>query len=171
MLPADFRDDPQLAALLDYWERKRGARAMPRRTDIDPLDMPTRLLPFLELIELGEGGRLRYRLIGTAIVDAMGRDATGRYLDQVLTGGHQRFLERLHRTVLRAGRPVYGLYWLSRGDSSDLPARRIAAPLSENGIDVAMILSATRFGVGSPGRGATPPLAARDIEDGMIEVL
>lgn len=168
MVPAAVRDDPNLAALLRYWELKRGTRAMPRRRDIDPLDMPPALLPHLELVELAQG-RLRYRLIGTAIVDAMGRDATGRFLDQVLEGRHGRFVERVHRTVMSALRPVFGLCWLRRSVGGDLPLLRVVAPLSEDGSVVQMTLSATSFGSGR--RGTVPPLAAEDIEDGTIEVL
>lgn len=168
MVPAALSDDPNLAALLRYWELKRGARAMPRRRDIDPLDMPPALLPYLELVELAQG-RLRYRLIGTAIVDAMGRDATGRFLDQVLAGGHGRFVERMHRTVMSALRPVFSLCWLRRSIGGDLPLLRVVAPLSEDGCEVHMTLAATSFGGGR--RGLVPPLAAGDIEDGTIEVL
>ena len=77
------------------------ARAMPRRRDIDPLDMPARLLPHVELVELGERGRLRLALVGTAIVDALGKDATGRYLDQAFDGETRQFLEDLCRAALR----------------------------------------------------------------------
>ncbi len=167
-MAADPRDDPQLAALFDYWELTRGARAMPRRRDIDPIDMPPTLLPLLELIEL-VGGRLRYRLVGTAMVDAMGRDATGRFLDQVLAGGHASFIERVHRTVLRERRPVMCLCSLRSGTSGGLKLRRMVVPLSEDGSEVHMTLSASSFGAGR--RGTVPPLAATEIEDGTIEVL
>ncbi|HZT52320.1 MAG TPA: PAS domain-containing protein [Stellaceae bacterium] len=168
MQPAALRDDPNLAALLRYWERKRGGRAMPRRRDIDPLDMPPGLLPHLELVEIAQG-RLRYRLVGTAIVDAMGRDATGRFLDQVLAGPHGSFVERVHRTAISALRPVLGLCWLRRSVGGDLSLRRIVAPLSEDGNAVQMMLAATSLGAGR--RGTVPPLAAADIEDDTIEVL
>src|SRR5690348_15047812 len=50
-----------------YWERIRGSRAMPRRCDIDPLDIP-RLLPFVRLVDVLENPRaFRFRLVGTEI--------------------------------------------------------------------------------------------------------
>jgi len=168
MVPAALSEDPYLSALLRYWELKRGLRAMPRRRDIDPLDMPPPLLPHLELVELVQG-RLRFRLIGTAIVDAMGRDATGRFLDQVLAGAQGDFVERAHRAAASALRPVFALCWLRRSVGGDLPLRRVVAPLSEDGRVVHMTLAATSFGGGR--RGLVPPLAAADIEDGTIEVL
>jgi hypothetical protein len=168
MVPADLRDDPLLAALVDYWERKRGERAMPRRRDIDPLDMPRPLLPHLELVEFGDGGRPRYRLVGTAIVDAMGRDMTGRFLDTVLVGEHAAFVDRLHRAAQTACRPVYGLCWLRIGEGRGLSIRRLVTPLSEDGATVTMTLGATRLGNGEVGRGT---LLAATITGGTIEVL
>ena len=141
---------------------------MPRRRDIDPIEMPPALLPHLELVEL-VGDRLRYRLIGTAMVDAMGRDATGRFLDQVLAGGHARFVERVHRTVMEMRRPVFSLCRLCRGTSGELALRRVVVPLSENDSEVHMTLSAASFGAGR--RGTAPPLSATEIEGGTIEVL
>jgi len=167
---AELKNDPLLTALLTYWEKKRGTRVMPRRRDIDPLEMPTRLLPYLQLIELGERGRLRFRLIGTAIVDAMGRDATGRYLDDVMAGEHKRFIENFYRTALGAGRPALGTYSLRRDGTSELATVRLATPLSENGRDADMLLTATSFR-SLHGRGALPPLAAPEIGLGAIELL
>src|ERR1700722_17503408 len=120
MVPPELQADPLLAALLDYWERQRGACAMPRRQDIDALDLPRPLLPFIELVERDAEDRLRWRLVGTAIVDAMGKDMTGRYLDVALAGSHRRFIERIHRTAMSARRPVYGVCRLGAAGGSAL---------------------------------------------------
>jgi hypothetical protein len=165
---AGFRSEPHLVALLDYWEAKRGARAMPRRRDVDPLDMPPGLLPHLELIELSDG-RLRYRLVGTAIVDAMGRDATGRYLDQVLDGEHLHFIARFLHTVVQSGRPVFGRCRLRCDNGGDVKLRRMAVPLATDSGAVRMMLTATSLGAGQ--RSLSPPLAASSIAEPSIEVL
>src|SRR5690348_17873717 len=62
--------DEVLSGLLAYWRGKLRGRAMPRRADIDPAEIP-RLLPHLQLVERIDG-RYRYRLAGTAIVAAYG---------------------------------------------------------------------------------------------------
>ncbi len=76
---------PLLRDLYDYWESLRGTRALPRRADFDPFRL-TRLLPSLIVneVERGPGGRLRFyiRLEGEAVVQARGRSARGRYLDE-----------------------------------------------------------------------------------------
>jgi hypothetical protein len=43
-LDYDFRADPVLRAVFDYWARQRASRAMPRRRDIEPLELGA-LLP------------------------------------------------------------------------------------------------------------------------------
>lgn len=48
---------------------------MPARSSIDPAEIPA-LLPSLGIIEKA-GGQLRYRLIGSAIAEQLGRDVTG----------------------------------------------------------------------------------------------
>lgn len=135
-------NEPLLGALLDYWERKRGSRAMPRRADIDPLDMPARLLPHVQLIERGG---LRFRLVGTAVVDALGKDPTGRSLEDAFAGPERDFLERFFGAVLRAKRPVVGRSWLRKARGPDLGAAWLATPLSEDGRDANMLLVAASF--------------------------
>jgi hypothetical protein len=77
--------DARLQEALDYWRRKSAGKAMPRRADIDPIDIP-KLLPDVMLVEVLSSGRYRYRLIGTENTEAQGVHATGRYLDEVLPG-------------------------------------------------------------------------------------
>src|ERR1043166_5771842 len=76
--------DAHLDAFYGYWRAKRGARAMPRRADIDPTEMDPRLLPNLMLTEVVDGGRrFRFRLVGTGVVSGIVSDLTGRYVDEV----------------------------------------------------------------------------------------
>lgn len=65
----------KLARLYGYWESKHGADgAMPRRRDIDPVEIARaipELLPHVWLVEvLRRPYRFRYRLVGEAIVEA-----------------------------------------------------------------------------------------------------
>ena len=61
-----LEDNTILHGLWSYWTARCGARLMPRRADIDPVDIPL-LLPHLLLLETDEQKRFRYRLVGTAI--------------------------------------------------------------------------------------------------------
>ena len=80
------RRSDQAAAneLAAYWQSKRGARLVPARKDIDPLEIPRHLIPHLFMFDvLGGGDDFRYRLIGTDIVDGVGRDSTGAVISQL----------------------------------------------------------------------------------------
>jgi hypothetical protein len=71
----DFRTDPVLRAALDYWRMKRGVRVMPQRRDIEPAEL-REVLAHLQITEvIGGGSRFRYRLVGTAIVQAFGAES------------------------------------------------------------------------------------------------
>ena len=70
--------EPRLRQVYDYWRCKATGRAMPRRADIDPTEIP-KLLPDVMLVDVLPQGRYRYRLIGTENSVAHGMNATGRY--------------------------------------------------------------------------------------------
>lgn len=90
--------EPLLRAVYDFCAARRGARRMPARADIDPVELPRFALPNLVLLDIFEGGeRFRWRLTGTGVVDRFGRDATGRFGEEVLTGQY------LHRCAGASG--------------------------------------------------------------------
>jgi hypothetical protein len=73
-----------LRAMFDYWQSKAAGRRMPDRADIDPAEIP-RLLPNITLVEIlpDRVDCFRYRLVGTEIVRAFGREMTGRTTDDI----------------------------------------------------------------------------------------
>src|SRR4051812_22620200 len=84
VFPAQAKD-PRFREFFDYWRSKAPPGRLPGRQHIDPLDIP-HLLPGVALFDVlrnGTGLRFRWRLIGTALVDAIGDDYTGRFVDEV----------------------------------------------------------------------------------------
>jgi hypothetical protein len=70
--------DPLVARIYAYWNGKRGARRMPKRTDIEPAELG-RLVPHVMLYDVIEPGKLyRVRLVGGAIVEFYGVNTTGQ---------------------------------------------------------------------------------------------
>jgi len=68
-----------------YAARCRGAGGLPERCQFDPIDIP-RLLPYLWILEVaGDGARLRYRLAGSAMVDALNFDPTGQTIEDIVS--------------------------------------------------------------------------------------
>lgn len=144
----DFRTSPILGDALAYWREKRASRSMPRRRDIDPVEMPT-LLPNLQLIEIVPGGRFRYRLIGTALVQAFGRDYTGQYPDELVDGHRGRMIIEVYNGVRNAKQPMFLRSRYLTTKNVDLIANRLYLPLSEDESVVNMILGVMTFDFGT----------------------
>lgn len=149
----DFRADPILGNALSYWERKRGDRRIPSRRDIDPTEIP-RLLSHVQMIDvIDRGARFRYRLVGTALVEAFGQDYTGRFADELFSGVRRDFVHKIYRTVCDERCPVFlhNVYWTVKDLS--LVGMRLFLPLSTDGEEVSIILSACRIELSSGAAG------------------
>lgn len=133
--------DPRLADLYAYWNSRRGPRFAPRRTDIDPTDIP-KLLPYLLLTDVLPGPRYRYRLVGTEVERVFGTAMTGRCIDELMHGEYFKFIDGLYRKLVEERVPVYS----ENAYSNDaFRTQRLMLPLSENGETVDMVLSGQVF--------------------------
>jgi hypothetical protein len=80
----DELDDPHMRAMFDFWTARCEGGRPPEAGAIDPLRLPRGCLPHLGVVEVQhEPLRFRSRLVGTAVVDAVGVDHTGLYLDEI----------------------------------------------------------------------------------------
>jgi hypothetical protein len=162
----DYRADPILAEALAYWQRKRGSRSMPPRRDIDPVEIP-KLLPHIELVQIMPDGRSRFRLVGTLLVKAFGRDYTRRYADELFDGPRGETIVAQHRTVCVAGHPIFTRSRYLTEKRTDLIANRLSLPLSDNDLDVNMILAVLTLQHGTApiaGEWGAAHVTATDIE-------
>lgn len=103
--------DPRLVELHRYWLSLGEAGELPGAERFDPLDLP-RLLGDLFVVRVERDPHepatvtLRYSLIGTRLVEALGRDATGRTVAETypsehpVNGVYQYMIER--RAPVRA---------------------------------------------------------------------
>lgn len=145
----NYRTDPILGGTLAYWMGKRRDRPMPSRRDIEPAEIP-RLLANLQLIDVIDGGsRFRYRLIGTALVDAFGRDYTGKHLDKLFPDERGAFAQGLYQAVCNARHPMFLRNTYNTTRAVDIVANRLYLPLSEDGANVNVILGALTFEFGA----------------------
>jgi len=133
---------PTLVAIYRYWDSKRRGRVMPQRPDIDPTEI-ARLLPHIFMVDVERDPlRFRYRLIGTAICEFLGRDFTGRIVDATNYPPEQAAeLQKIYGAVVETARPV-----ACKGTIFYVPGREwllteaILLPLSKDGINVNIIL-------------------------------
>jgi len=145
-----YRDDPILGSALAFWLEKRAGRAMPCKRDIDPVEVPPRILPNLQIIDVINGGaRFRYRLIGTALADAFGRDFSGRYPDEMFPDDRLAYILCIYRTVCRSKAPLFSRNKYHTTKNIDLVASRVYLPLSDDGVNVHHILGVLRFEFGA----------------------
>jgi hypothetical protein len=81
--PADFDEwHPKLQRLFRYWQSIHPPHGLPGRQHLDPIALGD-LLPGMWLLDVQrEPFRLRYRLVGTRIVEAIGHETTGQWLDE-----------------------------------------------------------------------------------------
>jgi hypothetical protein len=74
----DAPDHPSVRELAAYFERKRGNRDLLDRADIDPVEI-ARFMPNMIIAEsVDEGRDFRTRLFGTALVELLGEERTGK---------------------------------------------------------------------------------------------
>jgi len=66
----------EVRAVYSYWEQLRGTRPCPERVEIDPRDIAADARHLFLLEDVGDGN-IRFRLAGTALLDAFGYDLRG----------------------------------------------------------------------------------------------
>jgi hypothetical protein len=132
--------DERLRAAYDYWRQIAAGSAMPRRRDLDPADIP-RLLPHVMLVDVVEGGRYRYRLIGTANAREHGMNATGLFVDVAMKGEYRAHVLRLYDECVRERRALYSesLFLSSAGGAIERHTKVLFMPLSEDGATVSQV--------------------------------
>lgn len=133
---------PLLVDLHSFWREKSAGRPMPRRADIDPVDPALRPhLGFVVLTDVLEAERFRFRLIGSALTAAVGRDSTGKYLDEVYSPDDYQYMVAAYRWVVAHRAPLRITGNLHHENRSWLDMESIDLPLSSDGCAVDMIMT------------------------------
>ncbi|MBI3516845.1 MAG: PAS domain-containing protein [Proteobacteria bacterium] len=138
---------PKVRQLHDYWLSIHPAGGLPGRQHFDPHQVP-RLLSGLRLVEVQPVPfRLRYRLIGSKIDHVIGRNFTGRWVDEVHAGdpNYPALLEDYRSTVAQR-QPSWrrGPPRVRHHDKCSI-LEVIRLPLASDGQTVNMVLSLTLF--------------------------
>lgn len=140
------RVDPSLrfdAALLRdalaLWQSKCVNHAFPARADFSVED----LAPFMGHIILidveRDPRRYRFRLIGSYITQMLGRDSTGRYMDDVYGAAAFENATRSNDYILEHRQPVRGFGNVSHANKGHIDIEVLDAPLSADGQTIDMI--------------------------------
>lgn len=133
---------PKVRALWDYWSRASVNGALPRRSDIDPVEIAP-LLPNILISEIThEPLRVRYRLVGTACAQYARLDFTGMYLDE-LDFGPSDCEDWPHYYAVLCERkvPLFGETSIPYGDERQAGVEFGMFPLSHDGDTVSQCIS------------------------------
>lgn len=140
---------PDLRALHRYWTAIHPSDGLPGRRHLEPADIAP-YLPRIWLIDVQpEPFRLRYRLVGTRIVELVGRELTGQWLDEAhpdwaaRSEGTARFraVVESRRPSRRRGKPT--LFLEPKSDFIEIENGYF--PLASDGRTVDVLLCYTNF--------------------------
>lgn len=143
-LSLDFLDfcDPRIRAFYEYWNGKRGGRAMPSRGDFDPAEI-VRFLPSVMLSDVvdRESTLVRYRLIGTRETEARGGDPTGLLVHDAFHGRSRDYVLKNYWLVIRSGAPLFDCDPDVPHSDELLDRGTILLPLSDDGCRVSQVIA------------------------------
>jgi hypothetical protein len=142
---AQFVDLPRMGHAIrkihDYWRLKCGARRMPARRDIDPVDMPRSLLPGICLVDVvADERRYVYRLVGTADVEVRGSDPTGKSVLQGFFGPSVENVLASYDRVVTTRAPFLDPTHFKASTGRYVTEETLFLPLSDDGENVNKIL-------------------------------
>jgi len=139
--------NPKVRRLYEHWHALRpGPGLLPGRQHFDPLAV-VQLMPYLWMIGIDEEtGRYRYRLVGTRMVEAMGRDVTGQWYDVVHPGATEHPMHAYLQARILAGIATWrrGRPWL-HVDPNIYEIEQVILPLAKDGKTADMLLAITVF--------------------------
>jgi hypothetical protein len=154
--------DRRIAELHRYWRSISPAPGrLPGRQHFDPLAVP-RLLRWLWLLDVHRNPlRFRYRLVGTEHVLVVGRNLTGKWIDEefphfIRLSAFAHFLAAAEhgKVCYRSGFPVLHV------PKDYMQFERIFLPMAQNGRDVDMLLALSIYG---PATQAIADAAAQEL--------
>ena len=137
---------PPVAEVFHYWDRKRGGRVMPLRSDIDPAGI-ARHLPGISLVEVKHGPLdFVYRLVGTREVAARGSDPTGQRVAENWFGSSAQDVIANYERVVASRSFLYDKDRFVKPDGRYVLDESLFLPLSIGGEEVGQILVFSFYG-------------------------
>lgn len=118
--------------LYDYWQRLRGSRPAPDRTEIEPSDL-RRILGDTFILEVDGRNEYRFRLAGTRVCALYGRELKGKDFLAFWRGKDREAVATLLAAVSQdAAAAVFGFEGRSAHDRT-LPCEALLLPVRQKG--------------------------------------
>ncbi|HJT12711.1 MAG TPA: PAS domain-containing protein [Dongiaceae bacterium] len=124
-----------IAGLQRHWDGVRGTRNMPRREEIDPIELVP-WLPYVSIMELHyDPFRVRYRVVGTEVARIIGEDFSNRWLHETDWGEAGIALNRqLYERVAETRAPLFGLSTVTWQGKPDHVFQWVLFPLGDGDV-------------------------------------
>ena len=114
---------------------------MPRRADLDPSEIPPRLLPCISIVDVvNDERRYVYRLVGTADVQVRGHDPTGKSVIEGFFGPSVDDALACYDKVVATRAPVLDPVPFTATNGRYATEETMFLPLSEDGDRVNKII-------------------------------
>jgi hypothetical protein len=136
---------PRISRLFATWKSRHRPAGLPGYTSFASGDLDE-LRPGLWVVEVQrEPFRLRYRTVGSRVVEALGRDVSGMWLDEAHPTGRPKYAERA-MAVVRTGVPSWRrgppLLWQH---ALYTKLENLILPLADDGATIDTLLMLTVF--------------------------
>ncbi len=151
-------------ALFAYWDRLRGDRGVPFRTEIDPRDMDCDARYLFILESLGNGN-IRFRLAGSAIGDAFGMELRGMSIRAIMEGKSRQNISALVEEVL--DEPGVGYARLIEDNEPATNWEMVLLPLKSDFGSVNRVIGALHPISGTPSQAGVNVSSLRFVVDEM----
>jgi len=138
---------PRFLQLERYLASKAPAGGIPGRQDIDPVELKS-ILSYINLFDVvrdEDRMRFRFRLVGSAQSEALGRDCTGRFIDEIFPGRSAEPIEAVMRHVVDTRVPHYDEFAAPFPERKHVHFQRALFPLAGDGYTVDMLIAAYVF--------------------------
>lgn len=133
--------------LYDYWRKAAPAGDLPGRQHIHPEDIP-RLLSCLymrDVVRGPDGIRFRTRLMGTKLVQVLGRDTTGLFMEEAFDPDYVARQREIYRRVVETRSPDLREMQAPIDDKEHVRYARLLLPLAADGRTVDILLGMIVF--------------------------
>jgi len=138
--------DESLSAFLALWHSRCRGQLIPARDTLTPEDLRPWFGSILIMDVLDAAADFRHRLVGTTIVEMVGRDLTGRLVSEChYEVGTETMLRRYRRAALEA-RPICRrgrVLWPANREW--LAFESVTVPFSRDGSTADQLMSVIRF--------------------------
>jgi hypothetical protein len=133
--------------LWSFWEARRNGRRYPGRGDFTPFDFfDLGVIGSIVLIDVHRDPvRLRFRLVGTKVVERFRTDPTGCWLDELSQKGLGSFILDRSLQMVESGVPVCETQVFARDNRAPRQSEVLRLPLARDGETIDMVLTCALY--------------------------